>query len=201
MRKAAVGIALIGALIVAVPAQADGSGWSAPAGDCVGEPPRETPFTDWADDGSYFLAPDGGFDGTATGWSLDDGAAVVAGGSPDGSGALSLPPGASATSPAFCVAEGYRHGRMFGAAVDHGSWWRAGAWIGVEIIEADGDRNHSNPVRVEGDWDATERFLLREQNFDLDPVTGTAQIQVRFTGWGPDRALLDGVYIDPRMRN
>lgn len=199
MKKAVAGIVMIGALVMAASAQAHDSSSAAP-GVCGGEPPREVPFTDWGDDGSYFLAPDGGFDGATTEWSLSGGAATVPTGSPDGSGALSLPPGASATSPSFCVAEGYRHGRMFGAATDDDRPGRDRAWIAVEIVEADGDDLSSNPVRVAGDWDATWRFLLREQSFDLDPVTGTAQIQLRFTGWGPDTALLDGVYIDPSQR-
>lgn len=199
MKKAVAGFVMIGALLMAASAQAHDPASAAP-GVCAGEPPREVPFTGWGDDGSYFLAPDGGFDGATTEWSLSGGAATVAAGSPDGSGALSLPPGASATSPSFCVAEGYRHGRMFGAATDDGRPGHDRAWIGVEIVEADGDALRSNPVRVAGNWDATWRFLLREQSFDLDPVTGTAQIQLRFTGWGPDTALVDGVYIDPSAR-
>ena len=64
-------------------------------------------FSPWLDPSDYFLAPDGGFEHSADGWSLD-GASVVDGNDPfalsgPGTHSLSLPSGASATSPSVCV--------------------------------------------------------------------------------------------------
>ena len=88
---------------------------SAQAATCAGEGTHSQRFADWGDDGDYFLAPGGDFESSSPAWTLQRGATV--GDAASGTGAaLSLPPGASATSPPICVAPGYTHGRMFGAA-------------------------------------------------------------------------------------
>jgi len=67
-------------------------------------------FSPWQDSHNYVLAPDGGFESGAAGWTLRGGAGAVAGnesfyihGSADRS-SLALPNGSSATSPPICVA-------------------------------------------------------------------------------------------------
>jgi hypothetical protein len=67
-------------------------------------------FSPWGDNNSYVLAPDGGFEAGAQGWSLKGGAEVVSGnesfylnGNKDRK-ALSLPRGGSAASPQICMA-------------------------------------------------------------------------------------------------
>jgi hypothetical protein len=68
-----------------------------------------TPFTPWNDFGQYFLLSGGDFEGDLSGWTLSDGAAVVAGnesyqiGSPTDDQSLLLPPGSSVTTPEVCV--------------------------------------------------------------------------------------------------
>ena len=70
--------------------------------------PTSTPFKAEGDFASYALAPDGGFEAGAPGWTLTGGAKVVAGnesfaaGGP-GSHSLSLPAGSTATSPPMCI--------------------------------------------------------------------------------------------------
>jgi hypothetical protein len=66
-------------------------------------------FGPWGDQNSYVLAPDGGFESGAAGWSLKNGANVAVGNesyyinnSAD-SKALSLPVGSSALSPPICM--------------------------------------------------------------------------------------------------
>jgi hypothetical protein len=67
-------------------------------------------FADWGDNHSYVLAPDGGFESDASGWSLSGGADVVAGNeshylrSAGDRARLDLPDGSAATSPQICVA-------------------------------------------------------------------------------------------------
>src|SRR5436305_1091348 len=75
------------------------------AGDQCPTAPLSRPFTPWSDYANYELAPAGNFETSAAGWSLTNGAAVVAGnesyrvdGNDDGE-SLSLPQGSSATSP------------------------------------------------------------------------------------------------------
>lgn len=67
-------------------------------------------FGSWGDQRNYVLAPDGGFESGAQGWSLADGARTVAGNesyylnSAGDDTALSLPAGSSAGSPPVCMA-------------------------------------------------------------------------------------------------
>jgi hypothetical protein len=67
-------------------------------------------FAPWGDQRAYVLAPDGGFESGARGWSLSGGAAVVAGNESyrlNGAGdsrSLALPAGSSAGSPPVCMA-------------------------------------------------------------------------------------------------
>src|SRR4051794_3038232 len=69
----------------------------------------EQVFRPWSDSRNYVLAPDGGFEAGAKGWSLSGGAQTVAGNesynlnSSADRTALSLPPGSSAGSPPVCM--------------------------------------------------------------------------------------------------
>jgi hypothetical protein len=65
----------------------------------------ERPFAAWGDLSLYTIAPNGDLSAGALGWSLSGGAKVVAENNSLRSGvnSLSLPSGASATSPAACV--------------------------------------------------------------------------------------------------
>lgn len=78
---------------------------AAPAAQAACDGATSKPFTRWLDYFDYTAVPGGDFEGGIT-WSLT-GASVVAGNesfnvSGSGSHSLSLPRGASATSPAFC---------------------------------------------------------------------------------------------------
>lgn len=101
-RAAVVGLAVLAALVVAGSALA-----KAPPGDC-GWVAASQPFTSWGDSGGYFLVPGGSFEDDTSGWSFT-GAAVASGNelfyvnSPSDSQSLSLPDGASATTPSVCV--------------------------------------------------------------------------------------------------
>ena len=68
-----------------------------------------SPFAGWKDYANYAFAPDGGFESGGSGWTLSNGARAVYGnesfyvhGSSDKT-SLSLPAGASATSPGMCI--------------------------------------------------------------------------------------------------
>jgi hypothetical protein len=69
------------------------------------QPVAGAPVRRLGDNSPYTLAPNGGLEGGATGWSLSGGAKVGPGNNSLRSGAysLSLPSGSSATSPAACV--------------------------------------------------------------------------------------------------
>src|SRR3954454_4974031 len=89
------------ALIIAVPGAAHASGCS--------DGQSSQPFAPWGDNASYVLAPDGGFENAASGWRLDDGAAVQDGNqdtqaaAAGDSSSLALPSGSAATTPPICI--------------------------------------------------------------------------------------------------
>jgi hypothetical protein len=68
-----------------------------------------TPFATWKDYANYAFAPDGGFESGGSGWSLSGGARAVSGNesyyvhSRTDKTSMSLPKGASATSPGMCI--------------------------------------------------------------------------------------------------
>jgi hypothetical protein len=97
---------LSGALAIALLAIAAFAG----SAQACSYPGAKQVFSRWGDQRSYALAPDGGFEGGGSGWSLKGGAGVLEGnesyylGAAGDSKALSLPAGASAASPPICMA-------------------------------------------------------------------------------------------------
>jgi hypothetical protein len=167
-------------------------------GSCPEEPPTSQPFLAYGDDDSYFLAPSGDFESAAPGWTLAGGAALVA--SPAGTGtALSLPPGATAISPPVCVTRSHVSARLFGQASDGPR--RDRARISVDVAGPTGSITADKNIRVEESWQPTRQFRLGASFFDLDPVTGTTEIRMRFVTDGPATAVLDDLWIDPKARN
>ena len=71
--------------------------------------PTSTPFSAWSDYANYAFTPDGGFESGGSGWSLSGGARAVSGNesfyvhNKADKSSLSLPKGASATSPPMCI--------------------------------------------------------------------------------------------------
>jgi hypothetical protein len=103
--RAAIALGLVGgavALAANVGPATAGLGLSCPS-------PTSTPFAPWSDDANYAFVPDGGFEGGGSGWSLSGGARVVSGNesfyvhNKTDKASLSLPAGASATSPPMCI--------------------------------------------------------------------------------------------------
>ncbi len=68
-----------------------------------------TPFVTWKDYANYAFAPDGGFESGGSGWTLSGGARGTSGNesyfvhNSRDKASLSLPKGASATSPGMCI--------------------------------------------------------------------------------------------------
>jgi hypothetical protein len=167
-------------------------------GNCPDEPPLSQPFLAFGDDDSYFLAPSGDFESGAPGWTLDGGAALVDG--PAGTGtALSLPPGAAAISPPICVTRNHVSARLFGQAFDGPR--RDRARISVDVAGPTGLITADKNIRVEDSWQPTRAFRLGASFFDLDLVTGTTEIRMRFVTDGPATAVLDNLWVDPKARN
>src|SRR4051794_7006256 len=181
----------LAALVATVPAVADA------AGSCP-EQPSAPVFAPWGDGAQYKLAPDGGFEAGASGWTLSDGAAVQAGNEPFQVGgdadasALSLPAGAEATGPRVCIDVAHPTIRLF-ARDDGGALstltvsvrfrtllgWTT---LPVGIITAGSEWGPTAPVPVIVNL--------------LSLLGGAQDVSFRFDAAGGDWAI-DDVYVDP----
>ena len=157
--------------------------------------PTAKPFMPWSDYANYAFAPNGGFESGATGWSLS-GARVVPGNESfyvHGTGdrySLSLPAGASATSPPMCIS--LLSGKM--RFVARGE---PGAKVKVDIIYRgllssvlgilDG-----GTFTAGGSWKPSPEINMLGGTLPLL----TTSVSFRFTASG-GAAAVDDVYLDP----
>jgi hypothetical protein len=156
----------------------------------------EAVFSPWGDQRAYVLAPDGGFAAGGAGWSLEDGAAVVAGNetsylnSASDSQSLALPEGSSAMSPTLCVG----HDTPFLRAMVRSNG--KGARLRVEMIYADRGLVRTGTVGGERpEWGPTHPLST-----GLGRATAADEsVQIRLTPVSGDWQL-DDLYIDPFAR-
>jgi hypothetical protein len=164
-------------------------------------PAVSTPFSQWGDTNSYYLAPGGSFEGTAdqVGWTLS-GASLTAGNESfyvDGSGdaqSLTIDGGGSATSPYFCVDNTMASLRFFAQQVTSGGDLQLQALVqtgnGVQTVSlgdlADGSVSSWAPTQpIVGDTSG----LSDGQ---------TVQVALQFSVPASSAAWqIDDVYVDP----
>ena len=190
--RAVVVLGLVGGTIAmavgAAPASA-GLGLACPSA-------TSTPFTAWSDYANYAFAPDGGFEAGASGWSLGGGARVVAGNesfyvhSKTDKVSLSLPAGASATSPGMCIS-------LFSSKMRFVARGDSGSKVKVQIVYRgllssvlgilDGGTYSTG-----GSWKPSPQIGMLG---GLLPLL-TSSVSFRFTAVG-GAAAIDDVYLDP----
>jgi hypothetical protein len=143
-------------------------------------------FSAWGDQALYTLAPGGDFESGAAGWTLAGSAVVVAGSSGFGQGAssLSLPVGAWALSPPFCVEKNYPSWRLAARS--------GGGKLAVDVVYPKTTKQTARLMPSAG-W-----ALSPVLKYSTGRFQGGAFIQVRFTASGKP-VHIDDVYIDPRM--
>jgi hypothetical protein len=143
--------------------------------------PTSTPFLPWKDYASYAFSPDGGFEGGGSGWTLSGGARVVSGNelffvhSKTDKLSLSLPAGATATSPGMCIS--LFSGKMI---IYRGL---LSSVLGI----LDGGTFSPN-----GTWNAAPSISMLGGTLPLL----TASVSFRFTAVGAATSI-DDVYLDP----
>ena len=190
---ASVALAALGALLLA-------SSASAASTTCPATT-TSTPFASWGDTSSYSLVPGGSFEASPTGWTLSGAASRVAGSDPFaitgslGSSALEIPAGSSAESPFMCV-EGTERTYRFMA---HSQG--AGAIILPELVYETALGNVTIPgklITVKSGWEPSP--ILHTGALLVTAVTGeSAHLALHFTTL-VGKAVIDDVYLDPRMR-
>jgi hypothetical protein len=148
--------------------------------------PLDRTFLPWLDAAWYEAAPDGGLEAGGAGWALAGGAAVTDGNNPyqDGASSLSLPTGASATTPSMCVDVAHPTVRFFG---------RGGTsplLVSVRFTDPLG-LAHELPVGA----------MLGSGSWTPSPVLAvvgnllSSQVRFRLTALGPWQ--VDDVFVDP----
>jgi hypothetical protein len=165
----------------------------ASAATCAGK--SSQPFSPWGDLNSYELAPNGTLEST-NGWTLTGGAKLVAGSEPFaaagrlGQYSLSIPAGATATSPAMCIDAARPTFRFFGKAVQGSA-----ASLRAEAL-AERPSQHAALGSVSGStaWAPVAPMGTGAASLLLDK--GTVAVRLRFTATGDWQ--IDDVFVDPR---
>jgi hypothetical protein len=190
--RAVVVLGLVGGTIAmamgAAPASA-GLGLACPS-------PTSTPFATWSDYANYAFVPDGGFESGGSGWGLSGGARAVAGNesfyvhSKLDKTSLSLPVGASATSPGMCIS-------LLSSKMRFVARGDSGSKVKVQIVYRgllssvlgilDG-----GTYTVGGGWKPSPQIGMLG---GLLPLL-TSSVSFRFTAVG-GAAAIDDVYLDP----
>jgi hypothetical protein len=165
----------------------------------------EQVFSPWGDQHSYVLAPDGGFEAGAAGWSLSGGAKAVGGNESyylndaADSRSLSLPAGSQATSPPICMSIDTPIFRMFARNTgDPSSPLRVAATykllglVQTKVV---------NTVTAGSNWAPTQQMSTV---LTLSTIIGTlipSSIQVQITPLdSKGKWQVDDFYVDPFSR-
>jgi hypothetical protein len=156
-------------------------------------------FAPWLDFANYFLAPDGGFENGAEGWALD-GASVVDGNESynvtgPGASSLSVPSGASATSPSICVGVDRPSVRFF--VKKNGGGLLSSLRVDA-LVEDNLGLIRSLPVGVvggTGSWNPSSQMIVLASLLPLLPGSHTP-VEFRFTAQGGSWQV-DDVHVDP----
>lgn len=164
-------------------------------------PAWENPFLPWLDPANYVKAPGGTFD-AGPAWA---GGAVVPGNESfevagdDGTRALSVPAGDSATSPAMCVGIDHPTLRFFVKR----SGGDALSTLQVEVLFEDALGNvHALPIGAatgDSSWAPTPVMVISASLLPLLPNDMTA-VAFRFTPQDSASWKIDDVYVDPYIR-
>ena len=169
--------------------------YTATKATCTGQTFSQ-PFAAYGDTNYYTLASGGEFASPTTGWELSGGAKLVATTRPDKTtgGALDMPSGAKAVSPAICVTLAYHKARLWVRNVKGA----AGVLVAVSYPGV----ASQNVALLQG----TGTSWTLPNAFDVLPGTSGSfeeASQVRFVfkagGSGGDFQIYD-LYVDPRMR-
>jgi hypothetical protein len=165
------------ALLLLVPALA--------RADCADQPMSRT-FLPWLDAAWYETAPNGGLEAGGSGWTLAGGAAVVRDNDPyeDGTRALSLPAGASATTAPVCVDIAHPTIRFFARG-------GSGALVVTALFRDPLGLQDELPVgalTAGGDWTPSPVLAIVGNLL-------SSQVTFRFASTGDWR--IDDVYVDP----
>lgn len=186
------------AAVLVIPAAA-GAAAASPAGGGCPDRAVAQPFAAWHDMANYFLAPDGGFEGSDSTWTSTGGAGVVGGnepfhvGAPGDARSLLLPGGASATTAPFCIGTAERSMRFLADAARSGT-------LDVDVLYIDAGGSPRS-LRIgtaggTGHWSPTAVVPMIVNTLAADRG-GAMSVRLRFAPRGPAAWTIDDVLVDP----
>jgi hypothetical protein len=159
-----------------------------------------TIFSAFGDNALYTLAPDGGFEAGAAGWTLGTGAKVAGESSSIrlngklGARSLELAPGAVATTPAICVERGYPTFRFVARSLVAGK-----GSLKVDVIYgADRKVMSAGTISPATGWNVSRVLKLVEGQYKVN-AGQSGQVRFQFTA-SSGTVRVDDVYVDPRYR-
>ena len=181
-------------------------GVSAGAAQACNYPGAAAVFSPWGDQHAYALAPDGGFEAGAAGWTLRGGAQAVAGnesyqlnGAADSS-SLAIPSGGSAASPPICMS---LDTPIFRFMVRNPG--DASSRLRVEAVYNLLGLVRTNVVNTVSAGQAWEPSKQMSAVLGLSTLVGTvlpSSIEVRFTPLdSKGQWQVDDLYVDPFARH
>ena len=193
--------------LVAVLATVAFGGSAAPAQAATCTFNDQQPFYAWGDYEWYGLAPGANFPTASkpSGWTFSK-AVVVAGGNPyrpfSDSYSLSLPAGAYAITPAFCIDQVSPFSRMFAYTTTPNPAYADG--LKVELIYTDSVTRKTVTKQVavlnqQGSWNPTEMFPLVAGSVSPKwDSSGRATAKYKFTAINNTAWRIDDLFIDPK---
>jgi hypothetical protein len=193
MRRVNLALATAAAMLLAVPAANAGLIGSVTQVVLPTCGSNGQPFAQFGDTHAYYGFANNGFESGSTGWTLSGGASVGKGNEPwlvngAGSHSLTLPAGASATSPAFCI-------NLLDPAIRAFAHGTAGGDLKIQVIfhgltgNLTGLLNFADVAGTNG-WAPTSRV---SSSLALPVLTVSAQIRVTAASgaWQVDDAFVD----------
>jgi hypothetical protein len=201
-------VAVSGFLVLAGSASAKDADTTSESVATCEAPLIEQPFLSFKDDRDYVLAPGGAFeDDSLDGWSVEGGAGVARGNEPfnlrgttDGY-SLSLPAGASATSPTMCVDLHWPTMRFVAKQAAEKD-----AELEVEVLYPEAEAKNATwhdakrlKAKLKDGWRPTDDVKLSPNRGGK--FAGGRPVALRFTNTS-DSGLwqIDNVYVDPKRR-
>lgn len=181
-----------------------GSANAALLGGACGDRQFSKPFLRWLDPMNYTLAPDGGFESGARGWTLKGGAVVQSGNEPwkvrgaNDSRSLYLPSGSTAMTPPICVETLDPTVRYF--AKNRGLVALSSLVVEVVLLDSSGRPVLALPAGVHTGLSSWHPSLPGVALLNLTALLndGKANVAFRFrpVGLGA-KWQIDDVYVDP----
>ena len=179
---------------------------AATAGASCGYTAFTSPFLPWGDDGDYVLSKSGSFEGGSSGWTLKNGAKLVAGGNTllkSSAKSLYLPVGSYATSPSTCIETNFPYARMFAMTTSPDAVQSNTLRVDVTYTDSVYNKTVTEPagtITQTAGWAPTPNLTLPNPENIKPDRSGKLLVTYKFTPLYRSAWKIDDFYVDPKRR-